>query len=210
MLWRLTSGSLRDGLLYLSNSYCLPGRAGGSPNGLGESLDSVQAFSAPLIEATTVSLEALKVYSQGLAERQAKGSLEGIPYMKRAVDIDPNFALAYNRLGAMYANMSQWDLAIESFRRAYQLRSRVSEREKFYIESDYFRYVLDESDNATRVCEDWTRSYPNDSIPHSRLGLLYLGLGQFEKQLKSSRYPCGWVLIRRIPPDVFIYLIGQV
>ncbi len=107
MLWRLTSGSLRDGLLYLSNSYCLPGRAGGSPNGLGESLDSVQAFSAPLIEATTVSLEALKVYSQGLAERQAKGSLEGIPYMKRAVDIDPNFALAYNRLGAMYANMSQ-------------------------------------------------------------------------------------------------------
>jgi len=107
--------------------------------------------------------------------------LEGIPYMKRAIEIDPNFAQAHASLGAMYVNTSQWRLANGSYTRAYELRSRVSERERFYIEFNYFQYVLGESDKAIQVCQEWIRSYPNDSVPHSRLGMNLLYLGQFEK-----------------------------
>jgi eukaryotic-like serine/threonine-protein kinase len=148
---------------------------------LGESLGSLQKFDSPLVEVTTSSLEALQTYSRGQAERQEKGSLEGIPYMKRAIEIDPNFAQAHASLGAMYLNTSQWGLASGSYTRAYELRSRVSERERFYIEFNYFQSVLGESDKAIQVCQEWIRSYPNDSVPHSRLGMNLLYLGQFEK-----------------------------
>jgi len=154
---------------------------------LGESLSSLQRFDSPLGEATTSSLEALQTYSRGQAERQAKGSLEGIPYMKRAIEIDPNFAQAHASLGAMYLNTSQWRLADGSYMRAYELRSRASERERFYIEFNYFQYVLGESDKAIQVCQEWIRSYPSDSVPHSRLGGNYLNLGQFEKATQEFR-----------------------
>jgi len=154
---------------------------------LGESLGSIKAFNVPLAEATTSSLEALQLYSQGQAERQVKGSLAGIPYLKRAIEIDPNFGQAYASLGSMYLNTSQWALAKSSYRSAYALGNRVSERERFYIEFYYFQYITDESDTSIRVCNEWIRSYPNDSIPHSRLGAVFLALGRFEKATQEYR-----------------------
>lgn len=152
---------------------------------LGESLASLRSFNLPLADATTSSLEALQLYSKGQAERQAKGSLAGIPYLKRAIDIDPNFEQAYASLGAMYLNTSQWELAKSSSRSAYLLSFRVSERERLYIESFYFQYITNEFPSAIRVYEEWIRSYPNDSIPHSRLGAIYLELGNFDKAVQE-------------------------
>ena len=154
---------------------------------LGESLVSLQKFDIPLVEATTSSLEALQTYSRGLAERQAKGSLEGIPYMQRAIEIDPNFAQAHASLGSMYINTLQWKPATRSYSRAYELLSRVSERERFYIEFNYFQYVSGETDKAAQVCQEWIRSYPNDSVPHSRLGMDLLESGQLEKATREFR-----------------------
>ncbi len=148
---------------------------------LGESLPSLQKFNSPLAEATTSSLEALKLYSVGLKERQTKGSLAGIPHMLRATEIDPTFAQAYARLGSMYFNTSQWGPARDSYQRAYELRGRVSQRERFYIEYSYFQNVSGEFDKAILVCQDWSRSYPGDSYPHSVMGLIHLNLGQIEK-----------------------------
>jgi eukaryotic-like serine/threonine-protein kinase len=154
---------------------------------LGESLGSVKAFDFPLAEATTSSLQALQLYSLGQVERQAKGSLAGIPYLKRAIEIDPNFGQAYASLGGMYLNTSQWDLARSSYRSAYELSHRVSQLERFYIEFYYSEYITDESDTAIRVCEEWIRTYPNDSIPHSRLGAIFLALGEFDKAAQEYR-----------------------
>jgi eukaryotic-like serine/threonine-protein kinase len=154
---------------------------------LGESLVSLRAFNLPLAEATTSSLEALQLYSQGQAERQAKGSLAGIPFLKRAIDTDPNFGQAYASLGAMYLNTSQWELAKSSYRNAYELSNRVSERERLYIEFYYFQYITDESDSAIQVCDEWIRSYPTDSIPHSRLGGVFLALGKFDEAAQEYR-----------------------
>jgi eukaryotic-like serine/threonine-protein kinase len=154
---------------------------------LGESLDSLKAFNLPLAEATTSSLEALQLYSQGQAERQTHGSVAGIPYLKRAIDVDHNFGLAYASLGSMYLNTSQWGLAKSSYRSAYELSNRASERERFLIEFYYFRYITDESDTVIRVCDEWIRSYPNDSIPHSRLGSIFLEQGKFDRAAQEYR-----------------------
>jgi len=154
---------------------------------LGESLASLQKFNSPLAEATTSSLEALKLYSDGLKERQAKGSLEGIPYLQRAIEIDPTFAQAYASLGTIYANTSQWGPARDSYSRAYELRGRVNERERFLIEFLYLQYVSGESDKTIQVCRQWILSYPGDSYPHTMLGLIQLYSGQFEKAAQEFR-----------------------
>jgi eukaryotic-like serine/threonine-protein kinase len=102
---------------------------------LGESLASVQKFDVP-IEATTPSLEALKTFSMGVTSQTEKGDAEAIPFFKRAIEIDPNFAMAYARLGISYANLGQPSLALENLKKAYDLRERVSGREKLHIAAD--------------------------------------------------------------------------
>src|SRR6267378_1380709 len=111
---------------------------------LGESLQSIQKFDAPIEQATTSSLEAFKAFSLGV-EQQLKGKfLEAIPFFKRATEIDPNFALAYARMASMYYNSRQFDLAAEASQRAYELRDRVSERERLYISAGYYDNVTGE------------------------------------------------------------------
>ena len=147
---------------------------------LGESLATIQKFDVP-VEATTPSLEALKAYSMGITTGRTKGDAEAIPFMKRAVELDPNFAMAYVGLGVEYANLGQASLAASYAKRAYDLRDRVSDREKYRISAFYFQYVTGEVEKATQAYELWAKTYPRDLVPHTNLGYVYSSLGQYDK-----------------------------
>jgi eukaryotic-like serine/threonine-protein kinase len=152
---------------------------------LGESLASVQKFDVP-VEATTPSLEALKAYSMGITTGRTKGDAEAIPFMKRAIELDPNFAMAYVGLAVEYANLGRASLAAENAKKAYDLRDRVSERERYRISAFYFQYVTGEVEKATEAYELWAKSYPNDQVPHGNLGFIYSALGQFDKAIVET------------------------
>ena len=147
---------------------------------LGESLATIQKFDVP-VEATTPSLEALKAYSMGITTGRTKGDAEAIPFMKRAIELDPNFAMAYVGLGVEYSNLGQASLAAEYARKAYDLRDRVSDREKYRISAFYFQYVTGEVEQATEAYELWAKTYPRDLVPHVNLGTIYSTLGQYDK-----------------------------
>jgi eukaryotic-like serine/threonine-protein kinase len=152
---------------------------------LGESLASVQKFDVP-VEATTPSLEALKAYSMGITTGRTKGDAEAIPFMKRAVELDPNFAMAYVGLAVEYANLGRASRAAENSRKSYELRDRVSERERYRIAAFYFQYVTGEVEKATEAYELWAKSYPRDPIPAGNLGFIYSALGQYDKSLAET------------------------
>ncbi len=153
---------------------------------LGESLASIQKFDVP-VEATTASLEALKAFSMGITTGRTKGDAEAIPFMKRALELDPNFAVAYAGLGVAYSNLGQASLAAESIKKAYDLRDKVSEREKYRIASLYYDYVTGELEQASQVYELWAKSYPQDSVPPNNLGSIYAQLGQYEKGVTATQ-----------------------
>ena len=152
---------------------------------LGESLPSLARFNKELAQATTSSLEALQAYSAGMEILSTKGQAESLPYLQRAVTLDPNFASAFAALGTGYLALHQMDAANENLRRAFELRQRVSEREKFAIESNYYQHVTGETDRVIQTSIEWIGLYPSDSGPHSRLGLNYLRLGETEKAVQA-------------------------
>jgi eukaryotic-like serine/threonine-protein kinase len=153
---------------------------------LGESLASIQKFDVP-IEATTPSLEALKTFSMGVVNQEQKGDAEAIPFLRRAIELDPNFAMAYARLGVSYANLGQPSLASQSLEKAYELRDRVSEREKFHITADYYRNVTGEYEKEAQTYELWIQSYTRDASPHINLGANAFSFGQIEKAIKETQ-----------------------
>jgi len=153
---------------------------------LGESLASVQKFNVP-IEATTSSLEALKTFSMGVMIQREKGDAEAIPFVRRAIELDPNFAVAYAVLGVSYANLSQPSLSAENLKKAYELRERVSERERLRISADYYALVTGELEKEAQTYQLWIQSYPRDSIPHSNLGFNFASLGQYSKSLAETQ-----------------------
>ena len=167
---------------------------------LGESLTTVQKFDVPLTEATTSSLEALRAYSQGLKTWNTKGEVEAIPYLKRALELDPRFASAYVSLGTVYKNLERPTLASESISKAYELRERASERERFYILGHYYRDVTGELNKALPVYEQWKEEYPSDPTPRTNSGNIYLYLGSYEKGLARHRDA-----LRVEPNGVLIY-----
>jgi serine/threonine protein kinase/tetratricopeptide (TPR) repeat protein len=152
---------------------------------LGESLASVQRFDVP-VEATTPSLEALKAYSMGITTGRTKGDAEAIPFMKRGLELDPNFAMAYVGLAVMYSNLGRANLASDYARKAYDLRERVSDREKYRISAFYFQYVTGEVEKATEAYELWAKSYPRDMVPRGNLGVIYSALGQYDKAIAET------------------------
>lgn len=154
---------------------------------LGESLSSIKKFDAPIEQATTSSLEALKAFTQGNEQRIVGNQPEAVPFYKRAIELDPNFAMAYARLAVIYNNQFQTELAQQYSQKAYDLRDRVSEREKFYIEEKYASYVTGDREEAVKVLKAWAQSYPNDYIPHNNLAVNYSLFGQYEDSLKESR-----------------------
>jgi eukaryotic-like serine/threonine-protein kinase len=129
---------------------------------LGESLASIQRYDAKIEEATTRSLEALKAYSQGLRTRRMTGDFDSVPFFRRAVELDPEFALAYARLGTVYANLGQFDEARKMTTRAHELRAKVSEAERLYIEARYYTTVEPDTQKALDAYNVWLGTYPND------------------------------------------------
>ena len=146
---------------------------------LGESLVTMNKFDKPLEEATTSSLEALKAYTEARRVQGEKGEAGAIPLLEHAVELDPNFALAYVDLGIFY-NL-QTTLAAENLTKAYELRERVSEREKLYISSSYYATVTGELEKAVQQYELWIQEYPRDEEPYNDLAVVYDRLGQREK-----------------------------
>jgi len=152
---------------------------------LGESLKSVQKFDAPLAEATTASLDALQAYSLGTAERQLNDA-KALPSLKRAIELDPEFASAYEALGVCYYNLGQAGLGRENFTKAFELRDRVSEREKFVIAARYYEYVTGDLHKAIETYQLWAEAYPRSPTAHANLGSLYGSIGQYERAIPES------------------------
>jgi serine/threonine protein kinase/tetratricopeptide (TPR) repeat protein len=154
---------------------------------LGESLSSVQKFDVPLAQETTPSLEALKAYTLGRKAEHEKGASAALPYFLRAVELDPNFASAYGGIGIMYGNLGQPDRASTYLTKAFELRDRASELEKFHIASSYYAFVAGELEKAASTYEEWIQSYPRDAIPYNNLSVIYSQLGQPDKSLDAVR-----------------------
>jgi tetratricopeptide (TPR) repeat protein len=154
---------------------------------LGESLGSVQKFDTPLEQATTPSLEALKAYSSGRKAEYRNGSLAAIPFYKRAIELDTNFAVAYAGLGIAYSNLGESSLAKDNLQRAYELRERVSEREKLRISAYYQSYVTGDLLKGGETYALWAQAYPRDGVPSGNLGAINLYMGQYDKALSYTQ-----------------------
>ncbi len=149
---------------------------------LGESLASVQKFDVP-IEATTPSLEALKNFNMGVFAARERGDAPSIPFLKRAIELDPNFPMAYAALSTACLNLQQPSLALEYATKAYKLRDRVNEREKLIISALYFN-ATGELEKEAQTYELWTANYPRHDVPHNNLGAnYYFNIGQYDKAL---------------------------
>ena len=153
---------------------------------LGESLSSLQKYDTPLMEATTTSLEALQAYSLGQRTWALKGPAAAVPFTKRAIELDPNFATAYASLSTSYENLGETQRAIEYARKAYELRDKASELERLTIETNYFE-VDGELEKAVQVVEQWRQAYPRDSRPVRELTFMYGDLGDHEAALEQAR-----------------------
>ena len=153
----------------------------------GESRATIQQHSTPLSEATTPSLEALKAFSTGWGVLNSQGHVAALPWFKRATEIDPEFATAYAWLGRTYSAAGDLALAADSSRKAWQLRSRASDHERFYIDFSYHRFVSGNLEQAIRICETWAQAYPRDVLPHAFLGSsATTALGKFDKAAAES------------------------
>jgi len=155
---------------------------------LGESLKTVKNLDTPIEQATTPSLEALEAYSLGRKTMVVRGDYTAaVPQFERAISLDPRFAMAYASLGTAFHNLGEKNLSAEKTKKAYELRAKVSEREKFYIESHYHDFVTGDLEKARQVYELWAQTYPRESVPPTNLGVLYQSLGQYEKTLTEFR-----------------------
>jgi serine/threonine protein kinase/tetratricopeptide (TPR) repeat protein len=153
---------------------------------LGESLGSVQKYDTPVEEATTPSLEALEAYSLGRKMQLAKGETASLPFYKRAVELDPNFAMAYQAMASVYGSLNETGRAANNARKAYELREKVSERERFFVEAGYYRYVTGELEKAAQTYELWQQIYPR-GVPYGEVAFISGNLGNLEKAFEECR-----------------------
>ena len=155
---------------------------------LGESLSTVQKYATPLAEATTPSLEALKAYSLGKKIKLAREDTAALPLFKRAVELDSNFAAAYQAMSIIYSNRDEAGRAAENAHKAYELREKVSPRERFAIEASHYTDETGELEKAVQVYELWQQTYPRDGTPYNGLGVdISIPLGNWEKALEEAR-----------------------
>jgi len=153
---------------------------------LGESLSSIRKYDIPIEQATTGSLEALKAFSLGREQQFSGRFFESIPFYKRAVELDPNFAIAYAALAVALGTAQEHGLAADYSKKAFDLRERTSEREKFYISARYYMDVLWDGDKTIEVQELWKKIYPRDFAPRTNLAVRYCAIGQFDKALAEA------------------------
>jgi serine/threonine protein kinase/tetratricopeptide (TPR) repeat protein len=159
---------------------------------LGESLTTVEMHSTPLETATTPSLEALKAYSTAMQISFSAGFAEALPHLKRAVEIDPQFAIAYAFMGLMYSNIGESVLSLESTKKAYQLRDRASDRERFFITTLYERNVTGNLEKEQQTLRLWAQTYPRDRDAHGLLaGFASEGTAQYEKAIEEANIALG-------------------
>ncbi len=169
----------------------------------GESLTTVKKHDTPLAEATTPSLEALKAYSAGWQVTSSSGSAASVPFFRRAIEIDPNFASAYAALGRMYGDIGESVLSAQNTSKAYELRNRASDQEKFFISLSYDLQVTGNLEKAQQTCDLWTQAYPRALVPHGLLsGGIYLPLGKYVESVEENKIALG------IDPDFSIGYIN--
>ncbi len=154
---------------------------------LGESLGSIKKYDVPVEQATTSSLEALKAFTTGTEQLHSGHPDQAVSFYKRAIELDPNFAMAYARLAVYYGNTTQLELAQQNAQKAYDLRDRISERERFYVSEKYHNYITGDIDKAIETLQAWERTYPNDFIPHNNLAVNYVNIGRYEEALKEAQ-----------------------
>ena len=170
---------------------------------LGESLASVQKFDVPLPQATTSSLEALKALSLGDKAYDEEGYAAALPYLQRAIQLDPNFALGYLAVGTDYTNLGEQGRATEYLTKAFQLREHASEGEKLAIAATYYQLVTGELDKAAQMCQEFIASYPRSTGAYIKLGVVYGAQGQYEKAAEITRQAV------RLAPDQNIHNTGD-
>ena len=154
----------------------------------GESAAALLKHDTPLAEATTPSLEALKAYSLGWKVTAWQGGEPGIPFFQRALEIDPSFAMAYASLGLMYGASGSSKLGTENITRAYELRDRASDKERFFITAYYFGRATGNQEKAQQVCNEWARTYPREYLPHSFLaGFVDPVLANYKGAVEEAR-----------------------
>jgi serine/threonine protein kinase/tetratricopeptide (TPR) repeat protein len=175
-------------------------------NKLGESLSTVRKFDTSLEQATTPSLDALKAFSSGRRVLTTTGSGAAIPFFKHAIELDPNFAFAYAMLGRMYGDIGESGMAADYSRKAYELRDRTSEAEKYFITASFHVAVTGNMEKAQQTCELWTEAYPRTDMPHDYLsGIILPVLGQYEKAAKEAAEALHLNPDFPVPYDVLTY-----
>ena len=165
---------------------------------LGESLATVQKFDVPLAEATTSSLEALKAYGLGWKARNQKGEAAALPYYQRAIELDPNFAMAYIAVGNIYDTLGEVERASAYYTKAFQLREHASEREKLMITADYYDAVTGELDRAAQTLHEEIEIYPREDVAYLHLSSVFAAQGQYERATEIMRQGMQG---QRIAPD---------
>jgi serine/threonine protein kinase/tetratricopeptide (TPR) repeat protein len=154
---------------------------------LGESIGSIQRFNVPAQNATTASLPALKAYSMGVETRLKTGDVQAIPFFEHALELDPNFALAAARLGAIYTNLRDPEQAQTYMKRAFARAESLSEPESLFIKSHYHYIVTGRMDDVVATYRLWIGTYPDDWVPHNNLSTTYQRLNQFEGAIEEGR-----------------------
>jgi len=154
---------------------------------LGESLPSIQRFDVPIEQATTPSLAALKAYALGLEERRRGREVESIAFFNRAIELDGQFASAYGTLSTVYGSLGEWRRSEEYARRAFELRNRVSERERLFISYQYHDRVTGNEERAAETLELWKAAYPRDMRPANALALIHNRTGRYTQAETEAR-----------------------
>ena len=153
---------------------------------MGESLASVQQFAVPLEQATTSSLEALQAFTLGQNEHQKMQDDAALPHLKKALGLDPNFAMAWATMGVSLSNLGRNTEGVQALKKAYELRDRASEREKFYIQAHYYDEVTLETEKSLAIYDEWRQTYPRDTVPYDNAALASNALGRPEKAVEYA------------------------
>jgi len=158
---------------------------------LGESLASIGKYDAPIQDATTASLDALKSYSVGMATRRRDGDAASLPFFRKAIEQDESFALAHARLSTVYGNLNESTRSREEIAKAYALRDRVSEPERLYIAARYATIIEGSTQKTIDTYRVWIKTYPNDFVPHSNLAGAYEQRGDHDQAIEEYRIAIG-------------------
>jgi serine/threonine protein kinase/DNA-binding winged helix-turn-helix (wHTH) protein len=156
-------------------------------NKLGEPLTSVAKFNKPLEQATSPSLEALQLLTEGYRHHLAGDPQAALPYYQRAIDVDPDFALAHAALGSAYQNLGELALAAAAVKKTYELRTRMTEPGRFHAEDSYYAAVTGEQEKALPILLQWVGTFPQDFIAHNNLSWRLQLLGQPDRSLAEAR-----------------------